>query len=386
MKTEKSFTKESMIIEKLPAYFLIACIVWVAYNLLIVVEPFLMVLIFSAIVATVTFPIYARLEKALKGRKRLASVLTCLLVTFVIVIPVVSFLLILAGQAVELYKMVNNYLSGVDINTLLKWEHGNFFYDLSGSYHDQIAGVVQENMEALKAGLTDSAKFISTFAAKQSAKILTETGLTIFNLLLMFFTLYFFYKDGRAILRKLMILSPIPVKYEKELFTKFSEISRATIFGTFLTAVAQGIVAWIGFSIAGVPSAFFWGTAVAVSSLIPTVGTALIWLPMGVFMLVSGNPWGLFVLLWGFLIISTIDNLLRVIFIGSTANLNPLLTFISVFGGILAFGLIGAIFGPMLLVLFMTFLHVYELEYGQMLGNEHELGLNEPSYVKGKSK
>ncbi len=115
----------------------------------------------------------------------------------------------------------------------------------------------------------------------------------------MCFTLYFLYKDGRALLRRLMILSPIPVKYEKELFRKFEEISRATLFGTFLTAVAQGIVGWIGFSIAGVPSAFFWGTAVSVASLIPTVGTGLIWLPVGLVMIISGNLWGIFVLIRG---------------------------------------------------------------------------------------
>jgi predicted PurR-regulated permease PerM len=110
------------------------------------------------------------------------------------------------------------------------------------------------------------------------------------------------------------------------------------------------------------------------------VGTGLIWLPMGVIMLVSGNPWGLFVLIWGFTLISTIDNVLRTIFIGSSANLNPLLTFIAVFGGILAFGLIGVIFGPMLLVLFMTLLHVYELEYGGLLGKKSDLALDEPKF------
>ena len=368
MKKLKIFSRESMIIEKLPAYFLLICIAWVGYNLLIVLQPFLMVLLFSAIVATVTYPVYERLEKWLRGRQRLASVFTCLLVIVAIVIPVTLFLLILMGQTVNLYNSANHFLQNLDVAALMKWEKGNFFYDLSGPYSSQVASFVQENMASFKNGLADSAKFVSSFAARQGALILANLGLMIFNLFLMCFTLYFLYKDGRALLRRLMILSPIPVKYEKELFRKFEEISRATLFGTFLTAVAQGIVGWIGFSIAGVPSAFFWGTAVSVASLIPTVGTGLIWLPVGLVMIISGNLWGIFVLIWGFTLISTIDNVLRTFFVMNSANLNPLLTFLSIFGGILAFGLVGVIFGPLLLVLFMTLLHVYELEYGELLG------------------
>lgn len=380
MKKREVFGSESMIIEKLPAYFLFGAIAWVAWNLLIVVQPFLMVLIFSGIIATVTFPIYSWLELKMRGRKRLASVLTCLLVIFAIVIPLILFLLILAGQAVDLYKMVNAYLQSVDFNALLSWKPGNFFYDLAGPYSGDVAVLVQQNMDGLKNSLTEWAQIVSKFAATQSAKLLTDVSLSIFNLLLMFFTLYFLYKDGRHILRRLMIMSPIPVKYEKTLFKKFNEISRATLFGTFLTAIAQGLVAWIGFAIAGVPSSFFWATAVSIFSLVPTVGTSIIWLPMGLIMLVSGNIWGLFILIWGFSLVSTVDNVLRVIFIGSSAKLNPLLTFISVFGGILAFGLIGVIFGPMLLVLFFTLLHIYELEYSEMLGDEEGLGLKEPSF------
>lgn len=379
MKKSEQFSSDAMILEKLPAYFLFAVLIWIAWNLLQVVQPFIMVMIFSTIVATLTFPIYAKFEKWFNGRKRIASILTTLLVIIAIVIPIILFLLILAGQAVDLYGVVNKYLQTVDIGTIFKWEQGNMFYDLVGPYSRELNDFIQQNIDSLRNAVAESAKYISTFAARQSAKIVADLGLTIFNFLLMFFTLYFLYKDGRRILRKLMLWTPISVEHQKEIFKRFREISRATLFGTFLTAIAQGIVAWVGFTIAGVPSAFFWGTAVSVFSVVPTVGTAIVWLPMGLIMLAGGNWMGLFVLAWGAGLISTVDNLLRVIFIGATANINPLLIFLTIFGGILAFkGLIGVIFGPMLLVLFMTFLHIYELEYGGRLGNESEFGLKEP--------
>jgi predicted PurR-regulated permease PerM len=384
MKNREAFPADSLILEKLPAYFLFAAIFWVAWNLFHVVQPFMMIMIFSGIIATITFPIYAKFETWFGGRKRAASILTTLLVIFAIVIPILLFLLILAGQARDLYGVVNTYLQTIDIGSLLIWEKGNAFYDLIGPYSEEFNGIIQQNIDALRNAVAESAKYVSTFAARQSAKIVADLGLTIFNLLLMFFTLYFLYKDGRLILRKLMLWSPISVKHQKVIFKKFREISQATLFGTFLTAIAQGIVGWIGFSIAGVPSAFFWGTAVSVFSLVPTVGTAIVWFPMGIIMLASGNWMGLFVLIWGGGLISTVDNLLRVVFIGATAKINPLLTFLTIFGGILAFGLIGVVFGPMLLVLFLTFMHIYELEYGSRLGEEAEFGLDEP--VLGKKK
>jgi predicted PurR-regulated permease PerM len=383
------FSGESLVLEKLPAYFLFAAIIWFGLKLLDVVNPFLDTLIFSAVVATLTFPIYAKFEAWFKGRKRLASLVTCLIVVFVIVIPLLFFLLILIGQAMDMYNTVNNYLQKFDLNTLLtmlKWQPGNFFYDLSGPYSKDIANLVQQNMDGLKTILSDSAKFISTFAAKQSAKLLADLVLTVLHLILMFFTLYFLYKDGRHILRRLMVLSPIPQKHEEVLFQKYQEVSKAALFGTFMTAIAQGIVAWIGFSIAGIPSAFFWGTAVSLFSLVPSIGTGMVWLPMGLILVLSGNIfWGIFIWIWGATLVATVDNVLRVIFIGSTAKINPLLTFVTVFGGILAFGLIGIIYGPMVLVIFFTLLHVYELEYGDKLKTHPVEGLEEPKFESRKS-
>ncbi len=380
MKKTEIFARDSMFINKLPAYFFFALLLWVAWNLLKIVQPFIMVLIFSAIIATVTFPVYAGLEKKLKGRKSLAAILTCLLVTFVIVVPLTLFLIVLVGQLVDLVRAANDTLHAVDFASLMSWKHGNFFYDLAGPYSGEIGSLVEQNLESLRSGLTQLVQIVSSYAAKQSAEFLTQLGIFLFNLLLMLFTLYYLYKDGRLFLRKLMMLSPIPIEYEKDLFKKFDEISRATLFGTFLTHISQGLVGYLGFLIAGVPNSFFWAVTLTVFSLIPTLGSSLVWAPIGLFMLLSGNWWGLFILIWGAGLVSTVDNVLRVVFIGSSARLNPLLTFISVFGGLLAFGLIGVILGPMILVLFMTLLHVYQLEYDGMLGKEHELGLDEPIF------
>jgi predicted PurR-regulated permease PerM len=304
----------------------------------------------------------------LKNRQGLASLVTCLVVVFAIIIPIAIFVLVLVQQLVDLYFYVSGVIKDVHVEELMGWKPGGFFYDLSGTYRDEVSSLVLSNIESLKSALTESARTISTFAASQSAKLLASLGLLIFDFTLMLFTLYFFYKDGRRIVERLMSLSPIPVEHEKAVLKKFREISSATLFGTFLTAGAQGIVAWIGFSLAGVHNAFFWGAAVSVASLIPVVGTTLVTLPVSLGVIISGSfGWGIFLAIWGLAVVTTVDNLVRIIFIGSTINLNPLLTFLAVFGGITAFGLPGVIIGPMVLVLFLTFLHIYESEYHAML-------------------
>ncbi len=378
MKKAEATLKKGMIVEKLPAYFLFGAFVLVTILLYRVVEPFAMILILSAVVASVTYPIYNYFLKLFKGRASLSSIITVLIVMFAIVIPITFFIVVLVQQLVEAYNNVRPLVSDLDITALLQWEQGNFFYDLMGPYATNVENFVVTNLQTLLSGVADATRVISTFTAQQGFNLFASIGLTIFNFGVMFFVLYFYYRDGAWLVRKMMDLSPLPVEHEERIINRFREISMATLVGTFLTASAQGLVAWIGFEIAGVPTAFFWATAVAVFSLVPILGTTVVWVPIGIVMMFTGNlGWGIFVLIWGAGLISTVDNLFRIIFIGSSAKLNPLLTFISVFGGVIAFkSVVGVIFGPMLLVMFLTLLYIYELEYSPLLQEKEHKILN----------
>lgn len=363
-----SKAENGMIIDKLPAYFLFGLIALTIYYLYVILEPFLLVLIFSMVLATVTFPLFRLIQKKVKGKNNIAAAITCLIVVVAIIIPMSIFVLILVQQFVELYNYVGTYIKTLDLPTLLSWRAGNLFYDLSGQYHNEIESLVRSNFETLKSGLTESAKLLSSWAARESANILKSVGFTVFSFFLMLFVLYFLYRDGDYLVARVKKLSPIPLKHEEEIIKKFKNTSTATLLVTFLTAFVQGLVAWIGFLIAGVPNAFFWATAVSIASLIPVLGTGLVTIPIGLAMMLGGNiATGVFLLIWGFGLVSTVDNLVRIVFIGSSVKLNALLTFLAVFGGITAFGLPGVIFGPMILVLTITLLHIYEMEYQSIL-------------------
>ena len=183
----------------------------------------------------------------------------------------------------------------------------------------------------------------------------------------MLITMYYLFKDGSRFVSRVMYLTPLPNKYDRKLFTKFREVSKATILSSLLTAVIQGTLGAIAFFIVGYP-AFFLGVGTAIASLIPIVGTALVWLPVAIILAISGN-WGLaiFMVIWGVLVIGLSDNLIRTKIIESKANIHPLFVFFSIFGGLAAFGFLGIIFGPLILAIILTVIHIYELEYADVL-------------------
>ena len=221
---------------------------------------------------------------------------------------------------------------------------------------EQLDGVIDVDSIDIKGSIIAAIQFVASFLAGQSAKITAGFVWFFISFFIMLFALYYLFKDGKDIVKYLMVISPLPDKYEIQLFNKFKEISMATLFGIFLTSLIQGIIGGIGFAIAGIPNALFWGTAIAIFSIIPVFGTAIVWLPASLILFVSGNSFGgIFLFLWGLLLVSTVDNFLRAYLIGERTKSNQLLIFLAVIGGVIMFeGLVGVIFGPLILTLFFA--------------------------------
>jgi len=145
---------------------------------------------------------------------------------------------------------------------------------------------------------------------------------------------------------------------------KFTEVSQGTIYGILFTAIIQGIIGGIGFFFVGIPAALVWGTLMTFSALIPAIGTGIVWVPAVIILLIQGNIIsGLFLFFWSLILVSLSDNVIRSYFIKGKIKMHPLLTFFSLIGGFLYFGLMGLIIGPLVLVLSVTLLHIYTLEY-----------------------
>lgn len=357
-----------VVLRNFPGYFLLFCIAVTLYFLYQVMEPFVTTLILSAVFATAFYPLYERVLKMMKGRDVAASLLTCLLVFLFILVPLIVFSILLGRQAFEAYGFIQETVTNGALEPYLRWEPGGHLYDALGILREQASPFVDLDSLDLRSRIAEAAQGGAAFLAAQSANILRSIGWLLVSLFIMLFAMFYFFKDANTIIAKIMTLSPLPKKHELELLKKFKEMSHAALYGILLTAIAQGIVGAIGFVIVGIPSAMFWGAAMALFSLVPVIGTATIWLPAGVVLLLTGNiGGGIFLLLYGALIVGTVDNFLRAYIIGEKVKMNQLLTFLAVFGGIGVFGLFGVIFGPLIVALFFAFIHIYEKEYDKVL-------------------
>lgn len=367
-KVEKIKKMDGVVISHFPGYFLIACIIITGLMLLDIFSPFIYALILSAILVTAFYPLYQKILVIMKNRVILSTLIVTLLIVFVIVVPLFLFILFLAEQALDVYGYIYKQVKTGQLDWLIIWSDGGLIYDALSFVKYYLGDLIDFDNIDLKTSIVDLAKNVTQWLVAQSSALIKGFLWLLISFVVLMFSLFFMFKDGEKIIERIMTLSPLSSKHESELFSKFKEISHATLYGIFFTAVVQGILGGIGFVIAGIPNVLFWGTAVAVFSLIPVIGTGTVWFPAAIFLLV-GQQWfgGIFLLVWGAGVISTVDNFLRAHLIGSRVKMNQLLMFLAVFGGVFAFGLIGVIFGPLILSLFFAFLHIYEIEYDKVL-------------------
>ncbi len=363
----KSPIKGSLIIQNLPGYFLIICLIISLIALFWILSPFVTVLMTAVVLTVVFYPIYKKVLKLFRGRESLASIFSCFLVFFIIVLPLSAFILLITTEAQETYKIISSELSTGKYDKYLTWAEGGYFFDLK----TEISPFFDLDQVNLKQTILDVANDLKGFIINQTVSILGAISSILLSIFLLFFSMYYFFKDGSRIVDKIGYLSPLPSVYELELFKRLNIIIKAIVFGVLMASVAQGVVGGVGFMIAGISGAVFWGTVIAFASLVPVVGTAFVWVPASVILAISGQYWAaIFLFAWGALVVGSVDNLVRPYLIqgaGSKAKTYPLLTFFVILGGVFTLGFKGIIVGPILLMILLTFLHVYQAEYGKVL-------------------
>jgi len=348
--------------KKLTKPFLLILVVLVLVGCYLVFRPFLTEIFVAAILASVFYTPFVRFSKFLKGRDKLAALLMCLLLLVIIILPAFKLLTYAGDKSVLAYSASVEFFNNHTVNDLFKTdffsrgalrylhlENYNFY---NTTFQNTLLDILKQSSDWLLSG--------ATFALK-------ETTNFVISLILIVITVFFFFVDGKKMLSGLMRLSPLADKYDRELFRKFRTVSYTTFVSTFVAAIAQGVVGGIGFAIVGFP-AFLAGVIIALLSLLPYIGAAIFYIPIGLYYLLAGDIWqGVFVLLWGTFVVSTIDNVIRTYMIKDEAEINPIFVLFSILGGVLMFGFWGVILGPLIIALAVTVLHIYILEFGDPL-------------------
>jgi predicted PurR-regulated permease PerM len=327
------------------------------YLLYQILSPFLSSIIWAILLAIIFYPLFQKLQHLLKKRDFLSALIMTLLVLIIIVLPFALLMASLANEVVDTYHRVEEmiktgqlqaYLESLKQIPLLEWiltRLGERF-DLS-------------QMDPLPL-LLKNLKQISTFIFNQSTALLKGFSTFMIGFFFTLLSLYYFFKDGNRFFNGLKEMIPLPSKERDLLIQRFKAMIDATIYGGILIAIIQGFLGGLSFWILGLPSPVFWGTAMALLSFIPIGGTALIWAPAAIILLIGGAVLkGVILLALGALVISMVDNFLRPFFISTKTKIHPLLLFFAVLGGIQAFGLIGLVAGPLIATLFLTMVEIY---------------------------
>ena len=324
-----------------------------------VIRHFLMVILLAGIFSGMFQPVYRRFYKWFRGRGSLASLMTLLLILLILVLPLTGLFGIVTAQAIKISQSVK---PTIDALVSEPTAFANYLNKIP--YADTLATYKQEILQ--KGGELVS-KLSNVLVNSLSS--MTVSTLNFFFLFFAFlYTLFFFLKDGGAILEKILYYLPMTDADERRMLEKFTSVTRATIKGTLLIGVIQGGAAGLAFWVVGIEGALFWGTVMTVLSIIPAVGSSLVWFP-AVVLQMAGGHWAIGIGMWIYcgLLVGSVDNLLRPRLVGRDTKMHELLIFFSTLGGLGMFGIIGFIIGPIIAALFITVWDIYGETFREFL-------------------
>lgn len=318
-----------------------------------IIEPFVGPLMWAAFLAFLFHPLHVRFTKRLRNREQLSSLLLTLFVFALFIGPLTALSAAFAAQAGDLLHYVQSTVadqarsnvSGLDavpgLGPALKWLESSFGIDTA-----QVRGWISIGARNL----------LQTIASLSGKVFLGALG-TVIGFALMLFVLFFFLRDGVKMWDTLRELIPMSEASKQRLFDHLAAVTRAVVYGSGLTALVQGALVGIAFAIVGLPSPVVFAVITALAALLPFAGSGVVWIPATI-VLAAQQRWGaaIFMLVWGALLVSLVDNFLRPWLVAGRAEVGTLTVFIGVLGGISAFGTIGLIIGPVILALIIALL------------------------------
>ncbi len=343
------------------------------YILFLLFQPFLTALIWAAILVTLTFPLHQRLLNKWPKRPEMVSGLMCLGLTLLLVLPATFLGIILVQDLNEGAVKLTASLQKMDYDAWLNFQHPFFQQKWVKQGLDMASQYVDFEALDLKSTALNSAQKISSFALESSKGFLAAFSNFMFLLVMIEIIMFFFFRDGKQYMNYFKSLIPIESQQKDLVLGRMQEVIRASIFGSVGTAVAQGFIGGAAFVALGVPSAILWSVIMVFASFLPLAGPFVVWVPVAIYLLFQGF-WikALILTLWGTLVVGTVDNIIRPLLIRSVSSegnqLNTLVLFLAVLGGVKVFGFLGIVLAPLLVVLVLTLLELITTALGHQEG------------------
>jgi len=342
--------------------FVLILTIAVSALFLAVAWPFLKPLLLGALLAGLCHPLHRWLTRMFGGRRSLAATVTLLSLFILVAAPMSFFLGVVARQALLISDQA------------IPWVQEHFGATSAFNAHDWLVQKFPAlsnhipSQEDLVSSLGTAAKSAGGFLVTVASRMTAGTAAFVLNLFVMLYAMFYFFRDGERILEKILYYLPLSDDDETLMLQRFSSITRATVKGTLVIGVIQGALAGLAFWAVGIDGAAFWATIMAILSVVPGIGAAIVWIPAVIYLFVAGHPLAATLLLvWCAAVVGTIDNLLRTILVGKDAKMPDLLILVGTLGGLFLFGPIGFIVGPIVCGLFLTVWDIYGATFKDIL-------------------
>lgn len=337
-------------------YFFGVLTLIILYYSYLIIKPYLVEIFLALVLFIISKPLFNMILTFLRGQRGLSSALTCLLLAVFIVVPLITLAGIIASQALDIYNLISQGLHSGELWKQLT-EKLAFIEEYAQGLKIPININKLQIEELVRAALVNASQFIYTNA------IGLVKGFTsvIFSLLLVLFVTFFCFIEGDDFLNALKSLSPLDPAHNEEILGDVEKTIKATLRGTVVVALIQGVLGGIGFIIFGVPKAAFWGTLMVPASVIPVVGAALIWFPGALYLFFQAHPGAAVgLIIWGIVVIGAVDNLIKPHLMKGARYTPTVFTLFAIMGGISYFGTIGFILGPLILSFLLSVLSIYQ--------------------------
>ena len=331
--------------DKIKIYFFIGLFLLVTWFLSMLFKPFVGVITIAAIFAVVLYPWYQKLTPLMFGKKGLAALVMVVLTVLVVLAPFA----IIGQQIFNETKDVYQYLSSAQ-----------------GFKVAELPQPVQEFLQTFAPEFNlEFSSYIKTLAGwllGNLGHIFSSTVEIIVGIFLVLVSLYFFLKDGARFKEWVTKISPLDDEYDDKIFSSLRQIIHAVVIGTLAVALVQGVLVGLGLLIFGVPNVTLWGMVAALSAMIPAIGTGLVTVPAVVYLFFSGQTSAAIGLaIWSVVLVGLVDNILLPFFYSRGNHVHPLLILFAVLGGLIAFGPVGFLLGPIILSIFLALVQIYEM-------------------------
>ncbi len=318
--------------------------------------PFFQPIAWAAVIALLLNPINRVLCRMFKDRRGLAAFILCLCFVAFIFIPVVAGLARVTTQAIEVVTDLSHKIQEKEISLVPNREKHPRVYALGKTFFEK----VEKFQKDIESSVLSAISWTGQFLLSRGTTIFRNTVKFVLQVVFMVVTLFYLFRDGERFVKGIRGLLPVPREEADHIIKKIQQVLEATLYGSLLTSLAQGVLGILIFALLGFGSSILLGILIALASFIPLIGTAIVWAPAVFYLLVKGfYIKALILFLYSALLISQIDSIIRPFFISGRTEIHNLFIFFSIFGGIKLFGFLGIFLGPILVAMSLSIIHIY---------------------------